>query len=313
MTKENKEDIDDIAVVEQQDGSATVELPDHIESPQNEEVQEASAPDDGGDDDQPGDTDAIREARRNRRRAKKEYIKRTNVEKDAKLTLLERQNQQLLERLSVLEKKQSGADLARFDKAIEDEQLRLQYATAKLKEATDNADGTSFAKAQELWYDSKRKLEAMQNFKARAAESSADTGAVNPKLQRLANSWMERNDWYDPNGGDEDSQIAKVIDNRLVQEGYDPSTDEYWDELDSRLQRRLPHKYNQQHDEQPRRRPRTFVTGSSRESSPRGSGNSFVLEPEQVRAMKDAGMWDDAQKRARMIKRYAEAARNNRS
>jgi tRNA uridine 5-carbamoylmethylation protein Kti12 len=125
MTKETKEDIDDIAVVEEQDGSATVELPDHIESPHNE-GGEVSAASDDGDSDQPGDTDAIREARRNRRRAKKEYIKRTHVEKDAKLTLLERQNQQLVERLSVLERKQSGADLARFDKAIEDEQLRLQ-------------------------------------------------------------------------------------------------------------------------------------------------------------------------------------------
>ena len=312
MTKETKEDIDDIAVVEEQDGSATVELPDHIESPHNE-GGEVSAASDDGDSDQPGDTDAIREARRNRRRAKKEYIKRTHVEKDAKLTLLERQNQQLVERLSVLERKQSGADLARFDKAIEDEQLRLQYATAKLKEATDNADGTSFAKAQELWYDSKRKLEAMQNFKSRAAENGSETGAVNPKLQRLANDWMENNSWYDPDGKDEDSQIAKVIDNRLVQEGYDPATNEYWEELDSRLQRRLPHKYNDRHDEQPRRRPKSLVTGSSRESAPRGSGNSFVLEPEQVRAMKDAGMWDDAQKRAKMIKRYAEAARNNRS
>jgi hypothetical protein len=310
MNKESKEDqVDDIEVIEEKDGSATVELPDHIESPHNE-GGEVSSSDDA---DQPGDTEAIREARRNRRRAKKEYIKKTHVEKDAKLTLLERQNQQLVERLSVLERKQSGADLARFDKAIEDEQLRLQYATAKLKEATDNADGSSFAKAQELWYNSKRKLEAMQNFKSRAAENGSDTGAVNPKLQRLANDWMENNDWYDPNGGDEDSQIAKVIDNRLVQEGFDPATEEYWDELDSRLQRRLPHKYNQRHDEQTRRRPKTFVTGSSRESSPRGSGNSFVLEPEQVRAMKDAGMWDDAQKRAKMIKRYAEVARNNRS
>jgi len=153
----------------------------------------------------------------------------------------------------------------------------------------------------------------MQNFKSRAAESGSEAGAVNPKLQRLANNWMENNGWYDPDGKDEDSQIAKVIDNRLVQEGYDPATNEYWEELDSRLQRRLPHKYNDRHDEQSRRRPKSLVTGSSRESSPRGSGNSFVLEPEQVRAMKDAGMWDDAQKRAKMIKRYAEAARNNRS
>jgi hypothetical protein len=55
------------------------------------------------------------------------------------------------------------------------------------------------------------------------------------------------------------------------------------------------------------------VTGSSRESSSRPSGSQFVLEPEQVRAMKDAGFWDDAEKRNKMIKRYAIEARNKRS
>jgi len=34
-------------------------------------------------------------------------------------------------------------------------------------------------------------------------------------------------------------------------------------------------------------------------------------EPEQVRAMKDAGFWDDPDKRSKMIKRYAQEARNN--
>jgi len=32
-----------------------------------------------------------------------------------------------------------------------------------------------------------------------------------------------------------------------------------------------------------------------------------------VRAMKDAGFWDDPQKRAKMIKRYAMEARSQRS
>jgi hypothetical protein len=54
------------------------------------------------------------------------------------------------------------------------------------------------------------------------------------------------------------------------------------------------------------------VTGSSRESS-RGNGSQFVLEPEQVRAMKDAGFWDDPEKRNKMIKRYAIEARNRRN
>ena len=316
MSTENKADAEDIAVIEEKDGSATVELPDSIESP-HKDPQEANASDgadDGEDADHPDDTDAVREARRNRRRAKKEYIKRTNVEKDQTLMLLKRQNQELMERVSIMERKTQGADLARFEKAIEDEQLRLQYALRKMQEATNNSDGESFTKAQEMWYDSRRKVEAMQDYKERAAKSaSQDNSPVNPKLTRLANSWMENNSWYDPEANDEDTQIAKIIDRKLGAEGWDPTSQDYWDELDSRLQKRLPHRYNATNDEPSRRRPKSFVTGSSRETVTRGGSNSFVLEPEQVRAMKDAGFWDDPSKRARMIKRYAQEARNNRS
>ena len=310
-----EKDQEDIAVVEEKDGSVTVQLPDSIESPTKDEDAGEGHQDDGGDEDHPDDTDAIREARRNRRRAKKEYIKRTNEEKDAKLQLLERQNRELMERLSVVERKTHGADLARFEKAIEDEEYRLQYAQQKMQEATDNSDGAAFTKAQELWYDSRRKLEAMRDYKDRATRASSQEAApANPKLVRLANSWMERNPWYDPDSGDEDTQIAKVIDNRLVAEGWDPASPDYWEELDNRLQKRLPHRYTRSQDEpSSRRSPRSFVTGSSRESVGRAGGNEFVLEPEQVRAMKEAGFWDDPEKRNRMIKRYAQEARNKRS
>jgi hypothetical protein len=311
---------EEIAVVEEKDGSAVVQLPADLqtadaEEQDNDPVERAETNDDGGDEDHPDDTDAIREARRNRRRAKKDYIKRTNEEKEAKLQLLERQNRDLMERLSVIERKAHGADVARFEKAIEDEEYRLQYAQRKMQEATDNSDGSAFTKAQEMWYDSRRKLEAMQSYKEKVAKAnSQDSAPANPRLVKLANDWMERNSWYNPDANDEDSAIAKVIDNRLVAEGWDPANKDYWDELDSRLQKRLPHRYTRSQDESPSRRsPRSFVTGSSRESSGRAGGNEFVLEPEQVRAMKDAGFWDDAEKRTRMIKRYAQMARNNRS
>ena len=315
MTTEAKQEKDEnIAVVEEKDGSVTVQLPDSIESPDAQD-ESAEAQDEGGDEDHPDDTDAIREARRNRRRAKKDYIKRTNEEKDVKLQLLERQNRELMDRLSVVERKTHGADLARFEKAIEDEEYRFQYAQRKMQEATNNSDGEAFTKAQELWYDSRRKLEAMQNYKNQVAKSSSQESApANPRLVRLANDWMEKNSWYKPDSEDEDSAIAKVIDNRLVAEGWDPANQDYWEELDNRLQKRLPHRYTRSQDDTPSRRsPRSFVTGSSRESVGRASGNQFVLEPEQVRAMKDAGFWDDPEKRSRMIKRYAQEARNKRS
>jgi len=128
----------------------------------------------------------------------------------------------------------------------------------------------------------------------------------------LAADWLTDNPWYDPSGQDEDSEIAMTIDKKMVKEGWNPSSPEYWDELDNRLQKYLPHRYNDHIDETPRSKPKTVVTGSGRESVTNSGGraNTFTLSPDRVRAMKDAGMWDDPEKRAKMIKRYALEDRN---
>jgi hypothetical protein len=129
---------------------------------------------------------------------------------------------------------------------------------------------------------------------------------------------MSDNDWYNPDGADIDSKITKVIDESLLAEGWDPASNDYWEELDRRLSKRLPHRYTDDTFETNSQRSlkrRSVVTGSGRENVPSsGAGRgSFVLDPEQVRAIKDAGFWDDPQKRNRMIKRYAEQARKQRN
>ena len=231
--------------------------------------------------------------------------------------MLQRQNQELMERLSNVERKTHSADLARLDKAIEDKQLRLQYARMKMSEATSAGDGEALAKAQEMWYEARREIEAMERVKEQAVKQTASPApASNAELQRQATRWMDRNPWFRPEGDDEDSEIAKVIDQKLVKEGWNPASEEYWEELDRRLQKRLPHHYTDDHDERdarPSRRPRSVVTGSGRETTTASSGarNTFVLSPEQVRAIKDAGLWDNPQSRNRMIKRYAEQARQS--
>lgn len=307
MSTEKQEQIE---VAEEADGSAVVELPESL-APEPQESSQEAAGDDGGDVDRPGDSDAVREARRARRRAKKDLVRRTNEEKDQRLEMLKRQNSELMERLSVVERKTHSSDLARLDKAIEDEELRFRYAAQKMKDATSASDGESFGRAQEMWYESRRKVEALRGLKDRAAQATKQQGAANPQVTRLANTWMERNDWYDPSSNDEDTSIAKVIDRKLTEDGWDPASSDYWDELDRRLQKRLPHRYTDAADDQHRRsRPRSVVTGSGREVGGGSSRSTFVLSPEQVRAMKDGGYWDDPQKRASMIKRYAQEARN---
>jgi hypothetical protein len=301
--------VEDIPVTEEKDGSVTVELPDELVTEDSSDEPEVQSAQDDGDADQPGDTDAVREARRNRRKAKKEYIKRTNEEKDQRLVLLQRENEEFRKRLAEVEKKSQGFELARLDKAIEDEELRLKYFDAKRREAINNSNGDAYTQASNSFEEARRKYDAMRALKERASKTESEPQA-DPRMLRHAKSWMESNSWYDPNGSDEDSEIAKVIDAKLAKEGYDPSSADYWDELDARLQKRLPHRYTQQQDE-PKRRPRSFVTGSGRESTGGRQGNTLVLEPEQVRAIKEAGFWDDPAMRAKMIKRYAQQARNN--
>ena len=125
---------------------------------------------------------------------------------------------------------------------------------------------------------------------------------------------MNRNDWYDPNGRDMDSQIASKVDEALTKEGWDPTSAEYWEELDNRLTKYLPHRYNSGNDERPSsRKPRTVVTGSGRESAPSRGGSEFVLSPDRVRAIKEAGRWDNLEERKKMIRKYMEYDRSNRS
>lgn len=317
MTTENE--LDKIKVTEEADGSAVIDLPDSIESPDEQEddremASGGSADDHGDDDVAPEDETEYQRARREKRKAKRELAKKTGVEKDMKLQLLERKNQELMERLSVVERKTHSADLARIDKAIEDQELRLQYAKMKIAEAASAADGNAMTDAQEMMYEARRQIESLASLKKTAVEPRQTQGNVpDPRLQRLAANWMEKNDWYDPSGRDTDSKIAKQIDETLVAEGWNPTSQDYWEELDNRLHKYLPHKYNDTTDvRSSTKRPRSVVTSSGRESVNGSTNrNTFVLKPEQVRAMKDAGFWDDPEKRSKMIKRYAQEARNN--
>jgi len=318
---EDKKEEEIIDIKEEVDGSAVIELPESIQSP---DVQEVKADEDSDEADERArakemaeggevdpDAEAMREAKRAKRRARKEYHKQVSAEKDTKLHLLERQNQELLERLSVVEKKTQGSEIARINKAIEDQEGRILYAKQKIKEATETGNGDLLTQAQEMWYEAKKNFEALEGLKKQSVQQPQHQTiqAPDPMVARYAGDWMSENPWYDPNGRDPDSKIALTIDNAMAEEGWNPKTQEYWEELDNRLAKYLPHRYISEVEKSvspSTRRPRNIVTSSGRESaSSSGGKNTFTLTPDQVRAMKDAGMWDDPDKRAKMIRRYA--------
>jgi len=323
-----------ILVREEKDGSATVELPPGVPSPQAEPESDQGEHDIGTDEQDEAerqqeivaqgavdaDAERLRELKRNKRKARKLYHRQVAAEKDVRINLLTNEKNNLQERVAILERKAHGSDIALINKGLEDEKAAIAYAKQKIAEAASSNNGEMLASAQEMWFDHRRKHEALEAVKKTIISPNRQPAiqGPDPYIQRHASEWMSENPWYIPSpnrhgrGGDPDSEIADIIDKGLASEGWNPQTEEYWAEFRARLPKYLPHRYTEGVDEKQNRssRPRSAVVGSGRESaSSSGGHNRFTLSIEQVRAMKDAGMWEDEAKRKRMLERYQREAR----
>jgi len=100
-----------------------------------------------------------------------------------------------------------------------------------------------------------------------------------------AEQWAQRNNWF---GDDEAMTYAAFgIHKRLVEnEGFDPTTDEYYSELDKRMVGEFPHKLSNGES----KRPVQTVASVSRNSSGRSSGKKVRLTPSQVAIAKKLGV-----------------------
>ena len=130
---------------------------------------------------------------------------------------------------------------------------------AKLKVAMDNGDADAVIAAQQdlarLAVEAERaKATVMQRERmARAAQSPAaqqyqqqqmaqqQARQAPPPPDPQAEDWAEKNEWF---GKDEPMTLtAFSIHRNLVEEGVDPSSKTYYNELDKRLKDNFPHKF----------------------------------------------------------------------
>lgn len=316
----------DIPVQEQEDGSALIALEQEADpfakEEEGEEPEEhaeggkVEASDDEGDEghdeseDEGEDEDErekIREARREERKLKKELAKQREASAKHKISALERRNEELARRLAAVESTASSFQFAQVDKAIEDEATRVEYAKMKLLQASQAGDAEGQVEYLEQLQESKQRLAQVQAYKKQQLENAKRPkqnvpNPVTQEVQRNAQSWLGKNKWYDPQARDTDSRIAKVIDQDLASEGWDPADPEYWEELDNRLSARLPHRYAAKTGTTTKR---GGPTASSRTANPTGkTANTVTLSRDRVQAIKEAGAWDDPVKRNKMIKAY---------
>jgi hypothetical protein len=278
-----------------------------------------SDPDDGNSDEETDeDREKIREARREERKLKKELAKQREISAKHKISALERRNEELARRLAAVESAATSFQFAQVDKAIDDEATRVEYAKMKLLQASQAGNAEEQVEYLEQLQEAKTRLAQMQAYKKQQVEQVRRPkqnvpNEVSRAVQENAEAWLSKNKWYDPNARDTDSRIAKVIDNEMAAEGWDPSDQEYWDELDNRLSARLPHRYAAKTGNSAAKA-RPNPTASSRTANPSGvPANAIKLSPDRVKAIKDAGAWDDPAARNRMIKAYIAYDKQNRT
>lgn len=121
---------------------------------------------------------------------------------------------------------------------------------------------------------------AAQEYQARQPMPAQQPKRPDPK----AESWALRNSWF---GSDEAMTYAAFgIHKKLVEdEGFDPSGEDYYTELDRRISDKFGNGANGTN-----RRPAQTVIGASRTPSGRSSGRKVRLTPSQVAIAKKLGV-----------------------
>ena len=133
--------------------------------------------------------------------------------------------------------------------------------------------------------DQRKKYEESLKNAGQIGEQPVQSKAPTPKPDPKAEQWAEKNEWF---GKDEAMTYASFgIHKRLVEEdGFNPTSDEYYEEIDKRIRKEFPHKFNG--EEKASSKPVQTVASASRTS---GTGRKTVrLTPSQVAIAKKLGV-----------------------
>ncbi len=264
----------------------------------------------------PEEREKIREQRRqerqDRKARQKEQQERTRRELESERTA----RRQLEERIALIERRSTGSELAQIDNAMTQTKNAYSHFKEQIKIGQQAGNGEMIADATEKMLIARDRYNQLDNVKKAYNQRQSQPAPLDPTLVRHANDFMSQHTWYRPDSPDEDSLITRTIDNKLASEGWDPKTKEYWEELNKRLKKYLPHRVKgatvQQDDGAQRVKPKSPVAGSGREANTSNAAKgTFRLSPERVSAMKDAGLWDDSKKRNEAIKRYRDYDKTN--
>ena len=180
---------------------------------------------------------------------------------------------------------------------------QITLARQALRQASESQDPEAIANATEaltMATSDKARLEQYRQDQKRYEEQEA---AYNEQVQNQqeyqtqqqpveqydepsdkAQTWAKQNTWF---GKDQvATSVAFAVHNQLENEGFDTESDEYYTELNSRVQQELPHKFNVEADNKPVQ----TVASATRNTSTGRKQNRIELTPSEQALAKKLGV-----------------------
>jgi len=204
------------------------------------------------------------------------------------------------------DKKDADAKLSKLQPdfvAVTEESIKSGVAAAQAKlaaarEANDlSAEAEALASISELGYKKAKLAEtklAQEAYEKQQQEKkpevnltrqTAAKGTPDPK----AEAWSEKNSWF----GKDTAMTYTAFDlhKTLTEaEGYDPSSDEYYAEIDKRIRLEFPHKFGNNSDSGENNRSAPVQTVASAKRSTKTGRKTVRLTPSQVAIAKKLGV-----------------------
>ena len=158
---------------------------------------------------------------------------------------VKKQNEELKQRLNALDQSYTSEFGTRVDSQIESAKQAYQ-------KAYDDGDAEAMFEAQKnlsrLALDQARLDQAKQRQERSVEEppSQPQQPAAPPSQPQQpdpkAEAWAQKNEWF---GSDQTMTYAAFgLHRQLIEdEGFDPQSDEYYNELDNRMKKEFPHKF----------------------------------------------------------------------
>jgi hypothetical protein len=179
----------------------------------------------------------------------------------------------------------------------------MQEAKRRFKEAYESGDADALTSAQEEMTVARIKADRVNNFRPAPVQTGENRvqiqqpAQVRPRLDAKTQEWTERNTWF--GSDDEMTSFALGFHNKLAKSGITPSSQEYYERIDSRMKQVFPDAFESDRtdaseDATPSPKKSNVVAPATRSTAPK----KIVLTKTQVQLAKRLGLTNEQYARA---------------